>query len=120
MHNTFYFLKLNKIRHFTISFSQPLTMKVKSQLIKLLENIQHFILFIGWVAFIRVSSFIPLPIAWITTLAMVPRFISKQIKMRILHISFIQPQSITIKSQLIKLFSECTTQCLSLRRKSKS
>jgi len=30
-------------------------------------------LIIGWVAFIKVSSFVPLPIAWITTLATVPR-----------------------------------------------
>ena len=32
-------------------------------------------LIIGWVAFIKVSSFIPLPIAWITALATVPRFL---------------------------------------------
>ena len=31
-------------------------------------------LVIKWVAFIKVSSFIPLPIAWITTLATVPWF----------------------------------------------
>ncbi len=30
-------------------------------------------LIIGWVAFIKVSSFVPLPIAWITALAMGPR-----------------------------------------------
>jgi hypothetical protein len=30
-------------------------------------------LIIGWVAFIKVSSFVPLPIAWITTPATVPR-----------------------------------------------